>query len=269
MEYIKNLVFGVLIGIANAIPGVSGGTMAVILNIYDRIMYSISLKNIRQNLKFLIPLMLGAILGILALSNVIVEAMDNYPVILNFCFIGLVLGSMPALYKKAKGDKIHPRNWIFFALALAGMIFLAVVNPEATANKSIAEFGGVSPALCIWLAFTAAVSMIAMILPGLSGSLIFLLFGTYAAVMESIATFNFILIACIGIGVMAGGFIGVKVIKKMLRFHPQALYFGILGLMIGSIVIIWPGFTFDTQGLIAVIGLAVFTLTAYLLSSRK
>ena len=55
----------------------------------------------------------------------------------------------------------------------------------------------------------------------------------------------------------------------MLRFHPQALYFGILGLMIGSIVIIWPGFTFDTQGLIAVIGLAVFTLTAYLLSSRK
>lgn len=269
MEYIKNLVFGMLIGIANAIPGVSGGTMAVILNIYDRIMYSISLKNIKENLKFLIPLLLGAILGIFALSNVIVQAMENYPMILNFCFIGLVLGSMPALYKKAKGAEIHRRNWIFFAAALAVMIFLTVINPEATANKSIEEFGGVSLRLCAWLFFTAAVSMIAMILPGLSGSLIFLLFGTYAAVMESIATFNFVLIGAIGLGVAVGGIIGIKVIKKMLRFHPQALYFGILGLMVGSMIIIWPGFSFDIQGAMAAAGLICFTLAAYLLSSRK
>ena len=195
--------------------------------------------------------------------------MEKYPVILNFCFIGLVLGSMPALYKKAKGEKMHSRNWIFFAAALAVMIFLTIINPEATANKSIDEFGGVSLWFCAWLFFTAAVSMIAMILPGLSGSLIFLLSGTYAAVMESIATFNFILIGAIALGVMAGGIVGIKVIKKMLRFHPQALYFGILGLMVGSMIIIWPGFTFDAQGVIAAIGLIAFAAAAYLLSSRK
>lgn len=269
MEYIKNIVFGMLIGIANAIPGVSGGTMAVILNIYDKIMYALSFKNIKKNLKFLIPLALGAMLGIVALSNVIVGAMERYPLILNFCFIGLVLGSIPSIYKRAKGDEMHGRNWIFFALALAVMIFLTIVNPEATANKTIEEFGGISFVFCLWLAFTAAVSMIAMILPGLSGSLIFLLFGTYAAVMESIATFNFILIAVIGVGVLVGGIVGVKVIKKMLRFHPQALYFGILGLMVGSMIIIWPGFTANLQGAIAIVGLIVFTLAAYLLSSRK
>ena len=269
MEYIKNLVYGMLIGIANAIPGVSGGTMAVILDIYDRIMYAISLKNIKENLKFLIPLAVGAVLGIFALSNVIVEAMTNYPMILNFCFIGLVIGSIPSLFKKAKGDEIHHRNWIFFAAALGFMIFLTVMNPEATVNKSIADFGGVSLWFCLWLFFTAAVSTIAMILPGLSGSLIFLLFGTYAAVMESVATFNMILIAAIGLGVLTGGVVGVKVIKKMLRFHPQALYFGILGLMVGSIIIIWPGFALNTQGIIAAAGLIIFTLAAYFLSSRK
>lgn len=269
MEYLKNFVYGMLIGIANAIPGVSGGTMAVILDIYDRIMYAISLKNIKENLKFLVPLALGAMLGIFALSNVIVQAMESYPMILNFCFIGLVLGSIPALYKKAKGDEIHKRNWIFFAAALALMILLTLLNPEATANKSIEEFGGVSLWFCLWLFFTAAVSMIAMILPGLSGSLVFLLFGTYGAVMESIATFHFLLIGVIGLGVATGGIIGVKVIKKMLRFHPQALYFGILGLMVGSMIIIWPGFSLDLQGMMAAAGLIAFTLAAYFLSSRK
>lgn len=269
MNYIKYTVFGILIGIANAIPGVSGGTMAVILDIYDKIMYSLSLKNIKENLKFLIPLFIGAILGIIALSNVIVQAIENYPVILNFCFIGLVLGSIPALYKKAKGDKVHPRNWTPFAVALAVMVFLTFINPDATANKSIEEFGGVSPWFCLWLCFTAFVSMIAMILPGLSGSLIFLLLGTYTAVMESIATFNFILIGSIGLGVILGGITGVKVIKKMLRFHPQALYFAILGLMAGSMIIIWPGFTFNVEGIIAAAGLVIFAIMAYFLSSRR
>lgn len=269
MEYIKNIICGMLIGVANAIPGVSGGTMAVILDIYDKIMYSISLKNIKSNLRFLISLAFGAILGIFLLSNVIVQAMESYPIILNFCFIGLVLGSIPALYKKAKGDRVKPKNWIFFAAALVLMIFLTIVNPDVTANKTLEEFGGISLGFCIWLFITAVISMIAMILPGLSGSLIFLLLGTYGIVMESIATFNFILIAVIALGVLTGAFIGVKVIKKMLRFHPQALYFGILGLMVGSMIIIWPGFTFNLQGLIAAAGLIGFTAAAYLLSSRK
>lgn len=269
MHYLKDFVCGILIGIANAIPGVSGGTMAVILNIYDKIMYAISLKNIRENLKFLIPLAIGAGTGIFALSQVIVQAMEKYPIILNFCFIGLVLGSMPALYKKAKGDGIHNRNWIFFAAALGVMIFLTIINPEATTNKTLEEIGGISVVFCIWLFVTALVSMIAMILPGLSGSLILLLLGTYGIVMESIATFNLILIAVTGLGVLAGGFIGVKVIKKMLRFHPQALYFGILGLMVGSMIIIWPGFSFNLNGVIAAAGLIIFTLAAYMLSSRK
>lgn len=269
MEYLKSVLHGILIGIANAIPGVSGGTMAVILNIYDKIMYALSPKNLKENLKFLIPLGIGAVLGVFILSNVIVGAMENYPMILNFCFIGLVLGSLPAIYTRAKGDEINNRNWIFFALGLGVMIFLTLVNPEATANKTIEEFGGFSTGLCIWFAFTGAIGCIAMILPGLSGSLVLLLFGTYGAIMESIATFNMILICATGAGVLLGGAIGVKVIKNMLRFHPQALYFAILGLMVGSMIIIWPGFTLNAQGIIALCGFVAFTLIAYFMSREK
>lgn len=257
-----------LIGIANVIPGVSGGTMAVILNIYDKIMYAISLKNIRSNLKFLIPLAFGALAGIFALSNVIVGALERYPMVLKFCFIGLILGSIPAIFKRAKGEEMHSRNWLFFFLALAFMLFLAIVNPDAASNRTLEEFGGLTPWLCLWLFFTAAVSMIAMILPGVSGSLVMLLFGTYAAVMEAISDLNVPVLACVAPGILIGGIVGVKVIKKMLRFHPQALYFGILGLMIGSITSIWPGFTANAQGIIAIAGLIVFGLAAYLLSSR-
>lgn len=269
MEYLKTTLYGMLIGIANAIPGVSGGTMAVILNIYDEIMYALSPKDLKNNLKFLIPLGIGAVLGIFLLSNVIVGAMKNHPMILNFCFIGLVLGSLPAIFKRAKGEKIHNRNWLFFAAALALMIFLTIASPDATANKTIDEFGGVNFMFCCWLFFTAAVGCIAMILPGLSGSLILLLFGTYGAIMESIATFNLILIGSTGAGIIAGGVVGIKIIKKMLRFHPQALYFAILGLMVGSVIIIWPGFTLGSQGIIAAAGLAGFTLLAYFMSKEK
>jgi len=266
LEYLKSTLHGMLLGIANAIPGVSGGTMAVILNIYDKIMYALSPKNLKENLKFLIPLGIGAVLGVFLLSNVIVAAMENYPMILNFCFIGLVLGSLPAIFKRAKGNGIHNRNWLFFILGLGVMIFMTLVHPDATANKTIAEFGGLDAGLCIWFAFTGAVGCIAMILPGLSGSLVLLLFGTYGAIMESVATFNMVLLISTGAGILLGGAIGVKVIKKMLRFHPQALYFGILGLMVGSMIIIWPGFILNTQGIIAIIGLIGFTLIAYFMS---
>ena len=271
MEYLKNGIYGLLIGIANAIPGVSGGTMAVILNVYDKIMFSISRTNLKENLKFLIPLAVGAGAGIFALSKVIVTAMETYPVILNYCFIGLVVGSMPALYKKTKGEggKIKPINWSAFAIALMVMVAMAMFNPDAVANQSLAEMGGISLPLLLRLFVTSIICMIAMILPGLSGSLVMLLFGCYAVVMEAVATINLTILAAVGAGVIVGGVLGVKVIKNMLRFHPQVLYCGILGLMVGSIFVIWPGFTTGIQMVIAVAGFICFTLAAYLLSSRK
>ncbi|MCB6994153.1 DUF368 domain-containing protein [bacterium 210820-DFI.6.37] len=269
MEQIKIFIYGALIGIANAIPGVSGGTMAVILNIYDKILYAVSLKNLKQHLAFLIPLALGAVAGIFALSNVIVSLMTSHAMLLNFCFIGLVLGSVPSIYKKAKDQKVKSRNVVLGVIALAFMIFISILNQGDISNKSLEDFGGVSVQLCLWLFIAVGISTIAMILPGISGSLMMLLFGVYTVVMEAVANIDLILMVPIGLGVLAGLFTGIKVIKKMLRFHPQALYFIILGLVVGSVFAIYPGFSPSAEGFFSLGGLIVFGLMAYFLSSRK
>lgn len=269
MEPIKTFICGALIGIANAIPGVSGGTMAVILNIYDKILYAVSLKNLKQHLAFLIPLALGAVAGVFALSNVIVSLMEAHAMLLNFCFIGLVLGSIPSIYKKAKDQKVKKRNVVLGFLALTFMVVIGVLNQGDIANKSLEDLGGLSPQLCLWIFIAVGISTVAMILPGISGSLMMLLFGVYAIVMEAVAEINLILMIPIALGVLAGLFIGIKVIKKMLRFHPQALYFIILGLVAGSIAAIYPGFVVSTEGFLSITGLVLFGFAAYFLSSRK
>lgn len=269
MEYIKNFIYGALIGIANAIPGVSGGTMAVILNIYDKILYAVSIKNLKKHLMFLIPLGLGAIAGVFALSNVIVSLMDSHAMLLNFCFIGLVLGSIPAIYKKARDQKLKPRNLALGVIAFGFMIFISYLNQDEIANKSLADFGGISFTLCLWIFAAVAISTVAMILPGISGSLMMLLMGVYAVVMESVADLNFIMLIPIGLGAVCGLIFGIKVIKKMLRFHPQALYFIILGLVAGSVFAIYPGFAASAEGFLSLGGMAIFGLLAYFLSSRK
>lgn len=243
--------------------------MAVILNIYDQILYAVSLKNLKKHLCFLIPLALGAVTGIFVLSNIIVSLMDSHAMLLNFCFIGLVLGSIPSIYKKARDQHVKYRNVSLGILAFIFMLIISILNQDDLTNKSLADFGGISFALCIWLFFTVAVSTIAMILPGISGSLMMLLLGVYGVVMEAVAALNFLLMVPIGLGVLTGLFLGVKVIKKMLRFHPQALYFIILGLVAGSIFAIYPGFSFVLEGFVSIIGLIVFGLLAYFLSSRK
>ena len=96
-----------------------------------------------------------------------------------------------------------------------------------------------------------------------------LLLGVYTVVMEAVADLNLLVLAPAALGVTVGLISGIKVIKRMLRFHPQALYLMILGLVAGSVFAIYPGFSPDAEGFLSLAGLAVFALLAYVLSSRK
>ena len=149
------------------------------------------------------------------------------------------------------------------------MIIMCIVNPDAIANKSLEEMGGLDALLMARLFICSGIAMIAMMLPGLSGSLIMLLLGIYGVVMEAVATLNIGVLVPVMLGVAAGGILGVKVIKNMLRFHPQVLYCAILGLMVGSIFVIWPGFASGLEGILAAAGFVAFTAASYFLSSKK
>lgn len=270
MESVKNFLCGIIIGVANIIPGVSGGTMAVILNVYDKILFACSLKYIKKNILFLGFLGAGTLFGILCFSRGITYLYDNYYVIVNYCFIGLVLGSIPMIYEKARYTGVQAKNWIPFLMTLFFMIGIAILKMmDATTGietTKVAQNGIESlpfSIMLVWLFISAFLSTIAMILPGISGSLMMLLFGSYTIVMKALSDMNLIILFFVGLGVASGGLVGIKLVKIMLRMHPQALYLAILGLVIGSIFSIYPGFSLDRQGLFAVCGMLVCAGVSY------
>lgn len=260
MNFFKTITIGIILGISNVIPGVSGGTMAVILNVYDKILFAISLKNIKTNLKFLIPLALGAGIGIILFSKLMILLFSNHEALLNFCFIGIIIGSIPMIYKRARFEKVKNRSIVIFIFSLFFMLFLFFLGQGDISNKTISEVGGMNTSVFLWLFFSSTIGAMAMILPGISGSFMLLLLGTYTMTIEAISQLDFIILIPIFLGILLGCFIGVKSIKKMLRFHPQALYFGILGLVIGSIFIIYPGFVGNNEDIVSILLLCFFCL---------
>lgn len=269
MKDIKNLFAGILIGISNAIPGVSGGTMAVILNIYDKILEAVSIRHWREHKRFLAVFAVGAAIGIIGLSKIIIPLRENYPVVLGFCFIGLIVGSLPLIYKHAMGCDGKPKryNVVLCIFAFSVLVAMSMMNKGDIANKTLEEFGGMSVTFAFALVVTSAVAAIAMIIPGISGSLVMLLMGTYTVVIEGIADMNFVVLVPVGCGVLIGLAVGIKGIKRALELFPQAMYFTILGLVAGSVFPVYPGWQANGEGVCAIICAVVLGIIAYV-SSR-
>lgn len=290
MKYIRDFFYGVFIGFANAIPGVSGGTIAVILNIYDKIMYAVSRKNFRKYISFLLLLGLGMLVGIFLCAKIVVVVMKSHEIVLNFCFMGLIVGSVPAIYKRANADEFGLRtgNIVLFFLAFISMILFSFYGhfTGKTVGNSLAGFGGLDLGLCLWLFICCIIATIAMLLPGISGSLVLLMLGVYTVVIESInsvgdilttgiqANSPLVLMIPVAAGTLLGLFVGIKMIKLALRYHARALYFIILGLVAGSIFPIieksdFNALSTDFNMIFSIAGLVVMGLITFFLSYKR
>lgn len=266
MKYIKNLFSGIVIGIANIIPGVSGGTMAVILGIYDRIIDAISLnlKKLKKNFTFILTVGLGMLLGISVIAKLLNFLFENYNVATQFFFIGLILGSIPLVWKKTtEFKKFRAINIIPFVITLALMIALAFskeITNDIITTVDLKEF--------IVLLFSGTVAAIAMIIPGISGAFMLKAMGQYETVSSAIeiGNFNFAIIIPVAIGIIIGLLVGAKLISVLLNKFQQGVYSAILGLVIGSVVEIYPReFAFNTQGIVAIIVMIIgFMIPVYM-----
>ena len=276
MNYLYVFLAGVVIGIANIIPGVSGGTMAVVMNIFDRLIEAISniRKEFKKNILFLVMIGLGAGAGILLFANIISYCRDHFPVATNFFFVGLIVGSIPMVNKRATVDSIKVSHLIPFAAALGIMIFTIVFVPDSNAASVMTELN----AMHFVLLFSASTLAAAcMIIPGISGSFVMLLLGAYTTVINAINDFNFFILIPIVLGCAVGILGGAKVIKFLLQRYPQATYFSILGLVIGSIPVLLKNvfwikgvftFSFNLEFVVAILTLIIGVLLAYFLGSR-
>lgn len=270
MTYLKHFLSGAIIGIANIIPGVSGGTMAVVLNLYDQLIASFSQfrKRWKQSLKLLIPVAIGAAAGIVAFSWLIKFLLEKFPLATTYFFIGLIIGSIPMIFRRAATPRFKPLNLIPFVLAAAGMVALSFVGQDDSAAVIIREFDWLN---ALRLFAGGIVAAAAMILPGVSGSMILMIFGIYTTVLTAISEMNFALLIPVGIGVIIGIVGGAKLIGVFLRHFPQATFWTILGLIMGSLFALFKdaGFLFNWEGLVAVLLLLLGTLIALAFSSER
>ena len=269
MDFIRLIVIGVILGVANVIPGVSGGTLAVVFNIYDRLISVITLnvKKILSEWKFILPLVVGMGLGIILFSKAITFLFENYPVQTNWFFIGIILGSIPMIVKRlmaaGKTSSSDARK-IPVSAIVCGVLALAVMAIMTYAN--VAESGApiqteLTPLLAVKLFIGLACATIAMIIPGISGSFLMLVVGIYSTVIAAISDFNIPLLIPAVIGGVIGLLGGAKLVRFLMAKVPAQTYGAIMGLVLGSILVIFPGFggfaTVATSLLAAAVGFVV------------
>ena len=262
---IKLILKGVMMGVANIIPGVSGGTMAVSMGIYDKLIHCVThlFKEFKKSVLFLIPIFLGAGIAIVGLTFVIPTMFARFPLQTNLLFIGLIVGGLPAVWKKVKGQSVRVGH------ILAFLIFFALVAGMAAFGESEGKAADLSFGVLnvIKLFGVGVIASATMIIPGVSGSMILLLLGYYNPVIGAIKDFITALAAFdmpgiltgvgilmpFGIGVVFGIFAIAKIIEVIFVKFPLYAYWAIIGLIAASPIAILLAGELGTITVIAVL----------------
>ena len=270
---LKKLLQGMVVGIANIIPGVSGGTMMVAMGLYDKLIHAIThLKSeFKESLKLLVPIFLGAAIAIVALSRLFEFLLTNYPIPTNFAFCGLIAGSLPFIFKKVKGHAVSVGKGVCFVIFFAVVILMAVMG-ETSGNAADVSFGFINVVKLLVVGIIAAATMV---IPGVSGSMMLMLLGYYDTILKTINRFmdaliafdiQDILVQCgilipFGIGVILGIFLIAKLIEFIFSKAEIHAYYAIIGLILASpIAILLKTDWSDFSVLMLVTGIITFVL---------
>ena len=226
---------GAAIGGTMLVPGVSGGTMAMMLNIYDKLILALSTfrRHKRASLKVLAWFCAGAAVGMVLLAQPLSRLMGAFPHPVGYFFVGAVLGSVPLVYRKASVQRISWRVPVYILLG-AGIALLLSVLPSVAGSGG----GAFHPLLLLPIGVVAAA---ALVLPGISISHLMLVLGLYDKLLQAISCLDFVYLLPFGIGMLLGIALTVKALERMLSKHPQATYLLILGFMIASVAAVFPG----------------------------
>jgi len=222
---------GFIIGSSMSVPGVSGGTMAILLGIYDKLIGAISnfLKDVRGNIIFLMKFCIGAGIGICSLSFVIKWLLEKFPFPVSFFFLGAVIGGIPALYKKTKETPLKISSGIYFLLGLGIVISIGFIP---TGNFDISFGSGLTNYPMLLL--TGIIIALALVLPGISTSHMLLVLGMYDTMLLAITEFNIAYIGILGFSTLIGIILITKPIEWTMNKFPHQTYCMIIGFVIGS-----------------------------------
>ena len=247
---IKDILKGAVMGIANIIPGVSGGTMAVSMGIYDKIIHAVThlFSEFKQSIKVLMPIGIGIVIAIVAVARLIEYLFGVAPFQTNLLFIGLILGGLPAIVKKVKGNAIKPGYLIACILFFILVVGCASLDGSAGGDADI-TFNVIN---VIKLFGVGIIASATMVVPGVSGSMMLMVMGYYTPILSMInqcvdhlVSFDIAglisdcgVLAPFGIGVVIGIFAIAKIIEIVFAKWPIMAYWAIIGLIVASPVAI-------------------------------
>ena len=235
---------GMIVGGTMLVPGASGGSMAMILGIYDRLISSISsfFKDVKGNLLFLALFCLGGGVGILVFARPLLYLIERFHMPMMYFFLGAVAGGVPLIFSQAQIKKITWKTVICIIIGIIA-VFLIGLIPEGTFQSEM-DAGLTSSLLLILAGIFAAV---ALVLPGISVSYLFLVMGMYDEIMRAISTFYLPFLLPLGIGLLLGVILTTKILETAMHRYPQPTYLIILGFIFGSMVQVFPGIPYGVN----------------------
>lgn len=249
MSFILDILRGIVIGLANVIPGVSGGTMMVSMGIYDKLIWCINhvFKEFKKCVKTLLPYAIGMVIAILAGAIGLKIAFREFPLPTNALFIGLILGSLPFILKEMKGEKIGVIGVIIFLAFFALVVVLKVIEKETSTviNLSVLEV--------LKLLVLGMIASATMVIPGVSGSMMLKTLGYYEPIVTGalpdllkgivsgngqMILHNLGILLPFAIGIVLGILGIAKLIEILIRKWKGRTYCAILGMVVASPVVI-------------------------------
>ena len=236
-DWIIRLVKGIVIGIGFILPGLSGGVLAVILGIYDRILAFLAnlKKNFIKNVIFFIPVGIGLIIGVFLFSIVVEKAFGQYAAQFVCLFVGFVIGTFPSLYKTAGKQGRKTKDVLIMVVAA-----LAIFGLMLTGEQQLTE---VPPMVAAWFGSGALIGL-GLIVPGMSPSNFLIYFGLYDKMATGIKTGDLAVIIPLLLGAVICVILFAKVAAYLFKKHYPGMYHFILGMVIGSSAAIFPAIVF-------------------------
>ena len=242
-DYITLFFKGVFMGIADAMPGISGGTIALLLGIYEELIESISQLKIslfsklinkgfksfweKLNGNFLLVLVSGIGISLISFVKISASFLESFPLFIWSLFLGLIFATVYVIYKLI--NQWHNLNFFFLIISIIFSIFLSSFSAYDTDEISL-----------LYILFSGIIASSAMILPGISGSLILVILGVYAYLIKALDNLELIVIFTFISGAIIGLLGFSKILKYLFNNHRDATYTIMLGLVIGSIENVWP-----------------------------
>ena len=298
MKFLEHIIIGIIIGISNIVPGVSAGTMFVILGIFKKLIDQVGLcidevkkmiknitkfkekdggiravgimfKNIFNSQKtFLIPIAIGMAFAIYFVAKLFSILNPEQIMYRNYIFLGLVLGGIPALFKELKkGTDIQNINkrkaniYLFMFIGFLIMLTVYILKINGIGLRKVG-YEELSIAMALPLFLVGAVAAASMVIPGISGSMVVLILGYYELMTISISKLNMVFIIPFAIGILVGIMAILKLIKYLLDNHYTKTYSCIVGFVVGSLLMVFPGLPTNIMGYVITIVCIILGLFA-------